>query len=122
MTMIFGVDFPAEIFSAMGDQLPELTLIKIAYAGLPLNPTQGRVQTETLHLCRGIVDKYREGQETGTTVQDNKRTVLILAGSLPEGVVPAPNDRILVEGIRLTIAKDGVERDPASATYLCRIE
>lgn len=70
--------------------------------------------------ARGFVANYRDGQIDGTLITKSDRKIVLIADSIASAQVPKPGDRITIEGATFVIKDDGVSRDPASATYVCR--
>lgn len=119
MAKFLGVDIAAILAKQMGTLVRALTLTRSEPGTRSAaDPTAGNNPTETTHSGRGFVDSYKAERIDGTIIQQGDRKVLILAGTLPAGVVPQVNDRITIEGETLTVVS--VERDPASATYTCQ--
>lgn len=119
MPKLFGIDIAATVARAMGGGLLPVTLTKVS----PGSRTSGQLAagtnpTEAQHSCRGMKDTLRSIR-ADSIVEDATAVVLILGGTLPAGVVPTVNDKVLVEGNIHTILK--VDRDPAAATYTCQV-
>lgn len=74
------------------------------------NPTTASV------ACEAIPTAITKRYIGGTLVQDTDRAVLILGDSLGT-TVPTTKDKLTIEGTTQQIV--GIERDAASATYLC---
>ncbi len=119
MPDIFGADIAGAIAAGLGDLVFDQVLIKTVSTKDPANPTR-QIKTEARHDCKGFVDNYAKenARGQGTRINDNK--IVILGATLPAGVVPAPGDQIEAEGTTFTIQQDGVQRDPAGATYECQ--
>lgn len=119
MPDIFGAKIAQEINKALGPLVFDQVLIKTSSTRDPADSTK-RVKTKVQHPCKGFIDTYKDQFINGTLVHDSGRKVVILGASLPAGIIPEPGDMITAEGKNHTIAKEGVTRDPASATYECR--
>ena len=120
---LFGIDVAGLVASEMGDGLHPITLTKIEEAAPPRSrPTAAPETSETDYPCRGIVQDYSEFEQRGDKVRGGDRKVLILAGTLPTGIVPTTNDKITVpDGQVFRVCDQGVKSDPASATYVCQV-
>jgi hypothetical protein len=117
---LFGVDIAGILHDAMSDDFPEMILTKnTAGARTPGSLTSGQGMTPASYSCNGFVDTYKEDEIDGTTVKKNDHKILIIGDSIEGGAVPEPGDTITAESIDFTIQEEGVERDPAAATYLC---
>lgn len=117
---LFGVDIAAIIKKSMASGLLPVTLIKeipgargaVLSAGQPLAPKS--------YACRGFTDEYKLNQFDGNTILRGDKKILILGDTLPKGITPEGNDRVVCENITYVI--QGVpERDPAAATYVCQV-
>jgi len=116
---LFGVDISGIIKQSMAAGLLPLTLIKEIPGARGAALTDGQAISEKKYPCRGFIDEYKLSQIDGTTVQRGDKKILIIGDTLPAGVVPQANDRIIAEGATYVIP--GVpERDPAIATYVCQ--
>ena len=117
----FGVDIAAEILSALGPGIPAATLIvRTLGAEDPANLTAGRPIVETSHACKAFLDTYDAKRFGETIIQQGTRVVVILGDSLPSGVVPKDEDRMIVEGETLHVTGP-IVRDPAAATYVAEV-
>lgn len=104
----------------MGSGLLSATLTKVTIgARTPGSYTSGPSVSTTNHTCRGVISDYDERQIDGSLVQRGDRRVLLLGGSLPSSVVPAPNDEVTIEGTKYSIVN--VRRDPAGASYTLQV-
>lgn len=117
---LFGIDIAKEIARAAGPGLLPVSLLK-AQVGQrdSADPTAGKTTTYKTYPCRGVEDNSEETRRAGTAAQQSGRLILILAGTLPSGVIPVPGDRIRILSETLEIIGEGVSSDPARATYLC---
>lgn len=116
MPKLFGVDIAGIIAREMGPKLLPLTLTRTALGvRIPAALTSGPTRATTSFSGRGVVTEYAHVQD-GETVKRGAKTILILGASI--GVVPAPDDVVVIEGITATITK--VDRDPAGASYVCQ--
>lgn len=117
---IFGVNIADIIEQTFVGNIPTATLIKITRGPRdPLNPAAGRPLVPTPHTISAVVEDYEERRVDGTIVERGDRRLIIIAGSLPDGVIPAVNDNVTVEEVTYGIIN--VERDPAAATYTCQL-
>lgn len=124
MTKIFnnrGIDIQTIIADNLGPDLLPTQLIKRTPGERTSTAlASGTNPQESTFSCRGFIEEYKNSQIDGTQVRKGDRKVLILGGTLPTGIVPESNDRIVIEGETLVIVRDGVTRDPAEATYVCQ--
>jgi len=117
---IFGVKLAQQINNALGPLLLPVTLTKVTIAPDPLDST--RVLTTTVvHNGRGFTETKKVYNRNNNLVEGTVRMVSILGASLPGHIIPAPGDRVEIEGEPGKIAENGVERDPAGALYVCQI-
>ena len=117
---LFGLDIAAEIDKAMSSGLPDITLTKNTVGSRTTGSlTGGQTLTPTSYSCKGFVDNYTVDEIDGTNIKKSDHKILIIGDSLPNGIVPEPGDTITAESNIYKIQRDGVERDPAAATYLC---
>lgn len=121
MTKLFGVDIAKELNAAMGSGLLPATLRKVT-AGRrdPADPTGGSRPRKGDSPARGLIRDYTQAERAQGEVAAADRRIMLLGASLPAGIVPEPGDRITIEGATYRIVDDGVRRDAASATYVCR--
>ena len=115
----FGVDIAAEVLSALGPGVPAVTLVSRSLgAEDPLDLSAGQPIVETLHVCKGFIDTYDSRRMGGNTViSEGTRVIVILGDSLPSGVIPQDEDRVIAEGTTFHITGP-IVRDPAGATYV----
>lgn len=76
--------------------------------------TSGTNPTTTSYACEGFVTT-KLTKVAGTLVEQSDRVVVLLGDSL--SVTPATRDRITIESKTQNIV--AIDRDPASATYVC---
>lgn len=115
----FGVDIAAEVKSALGPGVPEVTLIsRIAGTLDSTDLTSGAPITETSYTCKGFIDNYDSSRYGNSTITQGTRVIVILGDTLPSGVVPKPEDRLVAESQTFHLVGP-VIRDPAGATYVC---
>ena len=120
MPDIFGADIAGKIYRGFKNKVFDITLTKVAPGTrTPGTLTGGTNPTETVHTVKGFVNDYTDYQIDGTIIQRGDRKVVILGGSLSNGTVPEPNDKVTAESEQRVIIN--VERDPASATYICQV-
>ncbi|MCP1550707.1 MULTISPECIES: hypothetical protein [Methylorubrum] len=120
--MSFLDDLPEILADALGDDFREATLIRSAAADgdSPWNPG---VPSEQRYPCRAIHDEWGASYRSGGLVTGKDWKILVLAATL--GVEPVEGDRIVLEGITLTVVSEGgsqpaVTSDPANATWVLR--
>jgi len=117
---LFGAGIAAALASELGPLLPKYKLQKRSVASrVSGSLTSGKKVSFRSFTCRGMLDSYDESRIDETNIKTGDRRVLILGDSLPKGVAPQPDDRILAEGATFTIIN--VMRDPDAATYTCQV-
>lgn len=124
MPKLFGVDIAKivnDAVKAAGGVLPG-TLTKVT-AGTPTagNLTGGTNPTTDVYGFQGFVERKTQVREGRTLVGLPVERVTIFGGSLPEGIEPTTKDRVAIEGAQYRIVEI-LDRDPAGATYTCRVE
>jgi len=80
----------------------------------------GTNPTTATFAAQGLVQDHRALMASGTLLAGVDRVIRLFASTIEGGAVPAPSDRITIEGSTSAIVADGVSRDAASATYLCQ--
>jgi hypothetical protein len=102
------------------------TLIKVtAGARDPLHPTAATPETTVSHTAQGFVAKLEPYLIRDTLIANVTRVVKLYGASIAGGAIPAPRDRITIEGVTSVIVDDdaglkAVQRDPARAVYTCQ--
>lgn len=117
-TKLFGVDVAKEVAKGMASGLLPVTLTVVTPGtrGTPI--TAGTNPTRVGYPCRGLVEDYSEGQIDGEFVLQGDRRVMILGGTLPDGVVPKGGDEVTIQNRTYGIVRVGT--DPANAVYSCQ--
>lgn len=83
----------------------DLTLIKIAPGvRTPGEENKGTNPTSTPYPASGWIELFTDRQINGTLIRAGDRKLSILGATLPDGIVPAPNDKVTIVDI------DGVQR------------
>lgn len=114
----FGVDIAAEVLSALGPGVPEVTLLSRSLGPEdPTDLTAGRPVVETPHTCKGFIDTYDSRRMGESLIQQGTRVIVFIGDSLPSGVIPQDEDRVIAEGTTYHITGP-IVRDPAAATYV----
>jgi hypothetical protein len=116
---IFGIDLAGIIHNVLSPMLFDQTLIRVSSSRDPLDSTKS-IKVDTSYPCKGFISEFSEFAKAQSNIQGSDKNIVIIAKSLPTGVVPEHGDRITAEGATYTIVGDGVERDPAGATYSCQ--
>ena len=116
-----------DIAQIIGDAVPgagltrPATLIKVTDGiSSPGQVSGGSNPTTQAFAAQGIVSDYRDAQIDGTLIRKGDRRVKLFSTTIAGRQVPAPGDRITIEGQTLTIVTDGVTRDAAGATFDCQ--
>lgn len=99
-------------------------LVKVTPGTRGATLTAGTNPTEASYPCKVWVAKYSTGEMAGTSIRYGDDKVSILGGTLPAGVVPAPNDKITFDGVTYRILGEGeggmgVSADTDRAVFRC---
>jgi hypothetical protein len=118
----FGVNISKSLDDGFKPGMPTITLVsRVLQAEDPTDLSGRPSYTETNNSCRGFIDTYNAARFGGdTTISEGTRIILIFANSLPSGVIPKSEDRVIAEGSTHHITGP-IVRDPASATYVCAL-
>ena len=116
---IFNAGIAGIVNKELGPLLFKQKLIKYSSNRDLSNPTK-RNSTATEYPCKGFIDAFEDRWMSGDTIRLAKHRIVILGASLPDGIVPEPSDEIVAEGTTYTIVDNGVDRDPAGATFSCQ--
>lgn len=122
MPKLFGTDIKSIVAKNVGKGLPLVTFTSVVPGTrTPGSLTAGTQPVETDYEGRGMVGTYSDHHVANTSVKASDRKILLIWGTfLSSAPDPKPGDKILAEGITYVIVKDGVSRDPASATFTCQ--
>lgn len=102
------------------------TLIKIAAGSrTPGAISAGTHPVSTSHPVTAVPGNITQMRLDGSLIAGVDRVIRIFGASLPSGVVPAPNDKITMDGVTSVIVGDSggnraVDADPAGACYVCQ--
>jgi hypothetical protein len=115
---------PEQLAKHLGPHVDEGTLIKVTPGTRGATVSGGTAPTETSHACSLWVSSYEDGQIDGSSIRSSDRKISILGATIDGGAVPAPNDKVIAEGVTYRIVGDaeggrGVARDPVGAVYRC---
>lgn len=119
-----GVDVAKLVADNLGPRLlPATLVVDVDAARDPDEPTRTLTSTPREHACRGMLEERADRELPGENrVLVGGLRVLLLGATLPAGVEPRPGNRIKIEGREFEIGgPDAIDRDPASATYTCRV-
>src|SRR5688572_18229989 len=98
-------------------------LIKVTAGTRGATVTAGTAPTETSYPCTAWVSTYDEQEMRGTSIRQGDAKIGILGGTLPDGVVPSPNDKVIVKGVTYRLIGEpgspGVKSDADGAKYTC---
>ena len=75
--------------------------------------------SETTWTCRGIVETYSATEIAEGLATMDERRVVILGGTLPDGIDPRVNDRVDVDGATYSLVQLDA-RDAAGASFVFR--
>lgn len=116
--MLFNINMPGIINSAMGSLLLSGTLTKITRGSRTDGSlTSGPSTTETSLPFKGFYEEYKDGAIDGTLIKSGDRKVMMLAASCSSP--PSVGDKITLEGQTRVIVD--LKTDPAKATYSCQV-
>lgn len=115
---IFGADIAGKILKGLGPLVFDVTLKSTTQGARGVALTGGTNPSSVDYTVKGFVSDYTEYQIDGTIIQKGDRVVVILGASLPDGVIPKPDDQVVAEGKTGVVIN--VTRDPAGATYQCQ--
>lgn len=118
---LFGAHIAEKIAKAMGSKLLPVRLLKKTPGTIDTSKlTAAQPESIRAFSCRGFFDYFDSHRMGGTAIKQGTRVVLILGGTLPVGVVPEPDDRVVCEGETVEIVGP-VVRDPDAATYVAEV-
>lgn len=118
---LFGARIAEKIAKALGGRLLPVRLIKVVPGAIDEdNLTAEQAETEKTFSCRGFFDTYNSRRMGGTAIKEGVRVVLILGDTLPKGIKPEPDDRVVLEGETVEIVGP-VLRDPDAASYIAEV-
>lgn len=91
----------------------------------PLHVTAATAETTTAHACDGFVPRLTSYQIANTLIANVTRVVKLYGSTITGGAIPAPGDRITIDGTTSTIVNDdggkmAVTTDAARAVYTCQ--
>lgn len=120
----------ADVIGGDDNLSEDLTLLKIGRGELDVNdPMAGRSEDDDAeYTCRGIVDITKDphgtyaamyGQQGVTNRRDENTSIIILGGTLDEGIEPESGDKITDSSGRVWIIAGKVTSDPAQAHFAC---
>lgn len=117
----FGVSISAEILAGLGPGVPAVTLLSRSLGDAdPTDLAAGKPVVETPYVCKGFIDIYDNRRMGESAIQQGTRVIVILGDSLPSGIIPQDEDRIIAEGTTFHITGP-IVRDPAAATYVAEV-
>jgi len=123
MPKLFGVDIASVLNRELAPGLLDGTLY-VDTGGVrdPLNPTAGAVGgSAEVHTFKGIINFYRDNEVDEELILHSDRKILIVAKSINPTVVPEKGMRVsMSDDPRTSYQIVRVNRDPASATYICQ--
>lgn len=123
MPNLFGIDIAAEInkgFSQAGGLVSGTLTSRTPGTRTPGNLTAGTNPSTNTHTFQGFLEKG-ERRIPGTRSVQQGDFVTILGASITPAIEPSPGFKITIEGGTFDIVEI-VERDPAAATYVCRVQ
>jgi hypothetical protein len=123
MAELFGLDIAKLVndgLAAAGGVLDAELIKVVAGSRTAGNLTGGTNPSERPLRCKGFYDDAQLSRLPETLVQKGDRVAAILGASVPGRVEPEPGDKVTLEDETTTIQRI-IERDPASALYLCQV-
>lgn len=122
MPKLFGIRIDKLINDNVGPLFQGVLYQDIGGTRDPLNPTAGPVGGSARpHTFEGLTQFYRDNEVDNELILHEDRKVLIKTLSLRPAVVPVAGMRLTIEDSVGTFQVIRVNRDPASATYLCQV-
>lgn len=120
MVNLFGLNIKSIISRTMSGQLLRLDLIRVSRGAFdPSDPGSAPSEAREAYTFEGVVESFDDGKVDGTVIQSGDLKVLVIAGSLPDGIIPVPGDYVSISsGERKVVS---VKTDPAGATYTCQV-
>lgn len=121
MPKLFGVDIQSLVAKNIGPGVFPITLIQVTKGvRTPGSLTRGTNSTEVPVTGKGFEDSYSDHHISNTSTKESDRKITLIWGTFPSGTAaPKNGDKVVSDGVTYLIAKDGVTRDPASATFTC---
>lgn len=125
---LFGINIAKIVSGAMPGMFPGTLNSIVMGARTVGNPGGGTNPSSTPYSFKGFASTFKKA--ASSLVVDATHTVLILAGSMVDGApAPKPDDTIVfaagtdpeLAGKTCVIVEEGVERDPATATWTCHV-
>lgn len=127
MAKLLGVDIPKIVATSLPGMYKGTLTARTPGTRTVGNPGGGTNPTSTTYTFKGFASKYVQSSRDLVRVADF--TVLVLGATLkPRGRPPRPGDKIQLTGDPqlgsrvATIIEQGVDRDPAGATYTCYVK
>lgn len=125
---LFGLNIAKIVSSSMPGMHRGTLTVKTPGTRTVGNPGGGTNPTSASFSFKGFASTFKKS--ASGLVRDATHTILVLAGSMAAGTVPRPTDTIVMAiggdpelaGKTLVIVDEGVERDPASATWTCHVK
>lgn len=115
---------PQQFAQHFAEHVLEGTLIKVTPGARGATITAGTNPTETSHACSLWIAKFKDRELQGTSIKTGDRLIKILADTIEGGVDPAPNDKIVLDGITYRIIGEsdgglGVTSSSVQAVFRC---
>ena len=87
---------------------------------MPYTFPSGQGASSTSHSFKGLVQFYRDNEVDNELILHTDRKILIVTLSIKPPIIPAPGMSIEIAGEGKVLKIVRVNRDPASATYICQ--
>lgn len=122
---LFGADIRGNIARAIGPNVLPAILKKIKRVPNPNKLTGPPLEDIKTFQCRGFVEMFSERAQSRENVLEDDRRVILIGGTLPDGIFPEQGDTILIEDVdraqRPFIVMSLIDRDPDAATYTVHV-
>jgi hypothetical protein len=125
---LFGIDIAGIVADSLPGMFSGVLTQKTPGTRTPGNLGGGTNPTSTSYAFKGFASTF-DMEQKDALVRGASHTILIIAKTLQGGTIePRPQDTIvLTDDPQLgsktcTIVENGVERDPASATWTCHVK
>jgi hypothetical protein len=118
---LFGIDIAREVYDGIrsAGNVVAMSLVRVTPGTRTTGAlTAGTNPSSTTYSCRGFKTSRRR-KDPGSTTSDLVSVVAILGASLPSGVEPRPNDKVVFEGATYIVNR--VRTDPADALWECEV-
>jgi hypothetical protein len=117
MAKLFGVDIKKLVKDTFkGELIGGVLTVMVQGSRTDGSLTDGPAETEKPYPFEGIISDFKVGQVDGTNILKGDKKVLIIAGTLPDAIIPSKGDKIVIDGETVRVVAL-LKVDPARATY-----